>query len=490
MIKKDFKILLIDDDEDDYVGLRDFLSELTRAKYNLVWKSSYEEGLASLFKDFFDVCILDYRLGEKTGLELLAEARAGGSACPVILLTGHGDFDLDLTAMNAGAADYLVKGQISPPLLERSIRYSVKNARDMQQLADERENFQKLFNSTFEGIVVYCEGKILAANRAAGDIFNCSPEKIIERKLNSFLRSDFRDELLEQFNSGRDLRSEGVGYTLEGKEIYLGLSSRTVNINGHWASLIAIRDLTERRMMESKILQQDRLASLGLLASSLAHEIGTPLGVIRGRAEQIQRKEGDPKTKDTMGLIVSQIDRISKLVSSLLQIARGSNADATTEVNLNSALNDVLKLMSHEIERNGITLNTSVLDGITVQAESGPLAQVFLNLLLNAIHAILKDESNRKRKITISAVEADREVRISVEDSGVGINEKDFSRLFQPFFTTKDIGEGTGLGLATAYKLVSSWGGSIDVQSKVGQGSTFTVILRNSETPISTGFRM
>lgn len=471
-------ILLVDDDEDDYFELRDTLSEISKSNYELIWKPSYDEGLTALLSAPFDACILDHRLGPKTGLDLLRDAREKGSNCPVILLTGFGDFDLDLQAMNAGAADYLVKGQISAPLLERSIRYSIKNAQDMSKIAEERENFRNLFNSTFEGIVVHSHGRILDANKAICDIFRLSPKDIVGRELIGFFRSDFRKEIAERLSAGRDIDMEAVGTTLDGKEIYLGVCSRTVNTKGTWASLLAIRDLTERKTMEMQLLQQDRLASLGLLASSLAHEIGTPLGVIRGRAELV-RKNADAKTKETMEIIVSQIDRIGKLVNSLLHIARGRNSESTSDVNLNSVVNDVLELLSHEIQRNEIELELSLREGLLVKAEAGPLGQVFLNLLVNAIHAILAVEPKRLRKIKISTAKNQQEVRVSIEDTGTGIDEKNFSRLFQPFFTTKDIGEGTGLGLATSFKLVTSWGGNISVESKLGHGSVFTVILRS-----------
>jgi PAS domain S-box-containing protein len=472
-----YKLLLIDDDEDDFFELRETLSEIKRSSFQLTWKSSYESGLAALATRSFDACILDYRLGPQTGLQLMREAREQGSSCPMILLTGHGDFELDLKAMEAGAADYLVKGQILPALLERSIRYSIKNARDMHQISEERENFQTLFNSTFEGILVHSQGKILDANSAACEILKCAPQTIAGKDISSFLRPDFREDFLRQLSAGRDLRMEAAALTATGSEIFLGLLSRTINLKGRSSSLIGIRDLTERKAMETQILQQDRLASLGLLASSLAHEIGTPLGVIRGRAEQVQ-KNADGKTGATMQVIVSQIDRIAKLVNSLLHIARSSNAGTTLDVSVQGVLNDVLALLSHEIERNEIGLQLTLKPDLIVRAEPGPLGQVFLNLLVNAIHALASVESGRARALEISSEENASEVRISISDTGIGIEEKDLGRLFQPFFTTKEVGEGTGLGLAVSYKIVTSWGGSIEVRSKRGSGSTFTVILR------------
>lgn len=348
---------------------------------------------------------------------------------------------------------------------------------EITELIDERENFQTLFNSTFEGVVVVAQGRILAANQAVCDIFKCSAEDFNQKNLDKFIHPKFIKEMRDQLSSGRHLRTEVPAKTLSGNDLYLGFTSRTVNFKGQWVSLVAIRDLTERRAIETQLIQQDRLASMGLLASSLAHEIGTPLGVIRGRAELIQKKS-DEKTKSTMDIIIVQIDRITKLVNSLLHIGRNSSSHVASDVNLSAVLNDVLLLIGHELDRNEIKYNLNINESLIVQAESGPLGQVFLNLLVNAIHAIKSKKSDTPKVINIKSLEVGQVVHVSIEDSGVGIEEKDFSRLFQPFFTTKEVGEGTGLGLATSYKLVHSWGGSMQVQSKLGEGSTFTVTLR------------
>jgi signal transduction histidine kinase len=123
------RVLLIEDDEDDYVFTRDLLAEIGDDRFELEWAPTYERGLLRVLEDHFDVCLLDFRLGARTGLELLREARAGDSVSPIILMTGQGDQEIDLEAMRSGAADYLVKGEISAAGLERSIRYAVQHRR-------------------------------------------------------------------------------------------------------------------------------------------------------------------------------------------------------------------------------------------------------------------------------------------------------------------------------------------------------------------------
>lgn len=369
MSVNEYHILLIDDDEDEYINLRDLFSEVLRSKYIITWKPNYKEGLAALHSHAFDVCLLDYRLGEHTGIDLLNEVQETEYVCPIILLTGHGDFDLDLQAMQLGAAEFLVKGQLTAPLLERAVRYSIKHAHDLQEL---KEN-------------------------------------------------------------------------------------------------------------KAQILQQDRLASLGLLASSLAHEIGTPLGIIRSRAELVEKKAStDEPLKQDMATIITQIDRIAKLVNSLLNLAREKKSNYGGPVNLNSVFQDVLNLMQHELDRHEISFELNTEEHLLVKAESGPLAQVLLNLLVNSVHAIEEAKKGQRKtghKITLLTKSFADSIEISIQDTGCGISDKNLSQLFKPFFTTKDTGIGTGLGLATSYKLVQSWNGSIVVESLVDKGTNFKVKL-------------
>ena len=141
------RVLLVDDDEDDYVATRDLLSEVEGGRYLLDWVATYEEALSAFERDEHDVYLVDHHLGERNGLELLDDASRLGCRAPMILLTGHGDHDVDVRAMKAGAADYLVKGQINPSMLERSIRYAVERGRADQErsvLEDQLQQSQKM----------------------------------------------------------------------------------------------------------------------------------------------------------------------------------------------------------------------------------------------------------------------------------------------------------------------------------------------------------
>lgn len=363
----DLKILLVDDDEDDFVNLRDLFKEVKGTRYDLTWKSTYESGLAAIQSANYDVCLLDYRLGAHTGLDFLLEVNSLEIPCPIIFLTGQGDFDVDVRAMQMGAAEYLVKSHLTSHLLERTVRYVVKHSLDLQDIKESK----------------------------------------------------------------------------------------------------------------AQVVQQDRLASLGMLASSLAHEIGTPMGIIRSRAEMVEKKgANNPNLKQDMQTVITQIDRISALVNSLLNLAREKRSDHADKVSLNQVVADVFNLMGCELDRKGIVLELSLPENILVKAEPGPLGQVFLNLLVNAVHAIeAKLEWQTKKIVKVTATERDGRFEIAVSDNGSGMSKENQSQLFKPFFTTKAIGAGTGLGLVTSLKLVQSWGGTIVATSQLNEGSIFTVTL-------------
>lgn len=371
MGKQIIRVVIVDDDEDDFVFIRDLLADIRDERFRLDWVATYDDGMTAVCSGKYDVCLLDHRLGEKTGLDFLKEMTKSDTPTPIIILTGYGEHEVDLEAMKHGAADYLVKSEVTAPLLERTIRYALHRARTIESL----------------------------------------------------------------------------------------------------------------RERETQILMQDRLASVGLLASSLAHEIGTPLGVIRGRAEYLSMQlKDDPSVQKNADIIISQIDRVSKLIRSLLNLARGERAKYSDNVSFNEIASEVIELMGHELRKNDIRVRNELPEGISilVAAKAAPLYQVLLNLLVNSVHAIgtAKDAGRTSGHfIRLGAKAAQDRWEISVEDSGCGISKENLKNLFKPFFTTKDIGVGTGLGLATSFRILESWGGNIRVESAEGVGATFTLVL-------------
>lgn len=138
------KVLLVEDDEDDYILVRDLLSQIAPPRYALQWEPSYHAALAAIHNGGYDVCLLDYCLGDRTGLELMREATEMGCKAPIIFLTRQGDYQVDLEAMRAGAAEYLIKSQINAPLLDRSIRYAIERKRAEEELRESHRRLKAL----------------------------------------------------------------------------------------------------------------------------------------------------------------------------------------------------------------------------------------------------------------------------------------------------------------------------------------------------------
>lgn len=256
-------------------------------------------------------------------------------------------------------------------------------------------------------------------------------------------------------------------------------------------------DLSDQKKMEHQILHQDRLASIGMLAGGLAHEIGNPLGVIRGRAELVLKQiRGNEAAEKNLEIIVGQIDRISGLIQSLLHVSRAPARASTvlSDVNLKTIVDEVLILVGEECRRIGIDLKSAGLNHL-IRADSSHLQQLFLNIFINSMNAIeelrieekAEGRPSKNHLIEVTATSADDGVlRVVIRDTGCGISPENIDKLFQPFFTTKDPGKGTGLGLSIVSKLAAEIGATVSVTSEgLGSGAAFTLTFsKGSWTPV------
>ncbi|MFZ4402867.1 MAG: PAS domain-containing sensor histidine kinase [Pseudobdellovibrionaceae bacterium] len=367
---------------------------------------------------------------------------------------------------------YWVSTTIVPYLDEQKKPYQYVSIRhDITPVKELQLKMQSLLDSAFEGILVYgLDGKVLEINSTALQIFSSSQSSLI-------------GQTVEDLFEGRMQIFAATQQTLQlqnGK--ILSVNSKPFIHQGHRAYIMTLQDITERTIMESKILQQDRLATVGLLSSSLAHEIGTPLGVIRGRAELLDQLKQNPEMiQKNSQIIIQQIDRVSDLIRSLLGLAKDPTAIEPQPVLVIEVLKQVQDLIQHEFSKNQIHLNIDIAEGIQVMAVKTGLFQVFLNLLVNSIHAIQKrknDDPALDGLIEIFCTSKNNScIFLSIKDNGCGVSTENIKRLFTPFFTTKDVNAGTGLGLATSLKILQGWGGTITCSSQENVETIFTLQL-------------
>jgi len=238
---------------------------------------------------------------------------------------------------------------------------------------------------------------------------------------------------------------------------------------------ILIEDYSERYSLEEKLVHSERLASIGQLATGVAHEIGNPVTGIACLTQDMQNDLGNTVSlKSNLEQILTQTDRISNIVSSLVNFSHGGAAleQPTEPLSIHHTINDAIKLVSLSDTGKNLEYINNCDQSIIVQGYSQKLVQVFVNLLSNATEA-----SARGQSIIIDARIKGDNVLITVKDFGEGIKEEHLSKIFEPFFTTKNVGEGTGLGLSLTYNIIQEHGGSISVSSEYGDGCQFEISL-------------
>lgn len=244
--------------------------------------------------------------------------------------------------------------------------------------------------------------------------------------------------------------------------------------------LIIFDDVTERANLEQKLVQADKLSSIGLLAAGVAHEVNTPLAVISTYAQMLTKQmQGDDSKSKILEKIAKQTFRASEIVNSLLNFSRTSKAEME-DLDLNRVIRETVQLIEPQLTKSNVTVEFRLdPNPPPVRANSGKMQQVFLNLFLNARDAM----ESGGRLIVISRTEGES-FKVQVADTGKGIAADDLQRIFDPFFTTKGAKKGTGLGLAVSYGIVREHGGTIDVTSQPGEGTVFHLDLPLAQKPV------
>jgi signal transduction histidine kinase len=233
--------------------------------------------------------------------------------------------------------------------------------------------------------------------------------------------------------------------------------------------LIIFDDITDRSELERRLVQADKLSSIGLLAAGVAHEVNTPLAVISTYAQMLAKQvSGDDQKTRLLDKIAKSTFRASEIVNSLLNFSRTSPAEFG-EVDLNRVLEETISLVRHQLDKARVqTVLDFQADSLRVTGNTGKLQQVFLNLVLNA-----RDAMEGGGTLTLRTWSDGAYARIEVRDTGQGIASDHVSRIYDPFFTTKAPKKGTGLGLSVTYGIVQEHGGTIEVQSEPGAGTLF-----------------
>ncbi len=387
-----------------------------------------------------------------------------------------GDFlsseDLDLVSSLAGYAAIAIDNA----LLYRSLE---KKANELLELQIYSEN---VIESISLGVAVVSDsGTVTVWNSSMAAVTGISRDAAIGRPIQDVLPANLR-EVLAQIVDGPDwvLKESHQIYKahLELADDNLRLLNITLapfisHEDVNTGTLLIFNDITERVRLENQLQQAERLSSIGLFAAGIAHEVNTPLAAISSYAQMLlgDAPKGDPQ-RELLEKIEKQSFRASDILNNLLNFARFSDRDFE-ELNLNSLMLDTLSLLAHQFKKSAIEIDMDFEPTLpSTIGNSGKLQQVFMNLFLNA-----RDSMPKGGRLRLSTRQVNSELVVLVEDSGTGIAPDDIKRIYDPFFTTKPVGRGTGLGLAVSYGIIQEHSGRIKVDSLPGKGTTFSVFI-------------
>ena len=330
-------------------------------------------------------------------------------------------------------------------------------------------------------ITVDQDQKVVLFNQAAERMFQIPADKAIGESLDRFIPQRFRGahrEHVQAFGkSGTTSRRMGslgtvTGLRADGTEFPIEAAISHVGVEERKYFTVILRDITERERLNVQLRRTERLAELGTLASGMAHEIGTPMNVIMGRAEHLMNRTTDEKTKKGLEIIVTQVERITKIMNQLLGLARLRPSEHRA-TDLRKLIDDCLEVLEERLKKHRVQVERHYHPNVPLVAvDPDQMSQVLLNLILNADHAMT---DGGMLGLGLSA--ARDHVTVTVSDTGHGIPPDNLSKIFTPFFTTKEAGKGTGLGLTVVHGIIEEHKGTISVESEVGRGATFTITL-------------
>ena len=363
MTDRPVSILLIEDNPGDRRLIREMLAEAGNVTFDVQYADRLQAAMESLGQNGVEVILLDLGLPDSQGLETLRKVYAQVSEMPIVVLTGLDDEMIGLQAVNEGAQDYLIKGQVDTQLLRRTIRHAIE-----RKQTEERE-----------------------------------------RRL----------------------------------QLQLNLSNR--------------------------------LASLGLMIEGIAHEINNPLASVIGFAQMLTYEDIPENTREDVKTISDNAQRVADIVKNLTAFARQHKLERTY-INVNDIIRATLKMRAYPLELSNITVTTQLDPALPpTMADATLLEQAFLNLIINAETEMKL--AHGKGNLLITTASVSDIIQVSFTDDGPGIAEANLVHVFDPFFSTRGVGQGTGLGLSVCYGIIAEHNGQISVRSQPGKGAVFTVEL-------------
>ena len=489
-------VLVVEDDE----GLRRLIRRrLERKKFNVLTAATGEEAVAHVAEKSGILLLLDFKLQDMTGGEVVDRLKEKGLDVPFVIMTGNGDERIAVEMMKLGARDYLVKDRsfldTLPQVMDQvTVQLVTEKRLTMMEMAlRESENrFRMLFNSGTDAILVHeiKDGEphnFVEVNDIACERLGYSREELLEMtpgQIEEVENSDreipaIRDILLKQKHVLHELNY----ITKDGEKIPVEVNSHLIDLGGGTAVLSIARDITERKHLEEQLRQAHKMEAIGKLAGGVAHDFNNLLTAILGYSELmlLKMESGNPFLESAKE-IKKAGERAASLTQQLLAFSRKQMLKPKI-LNLNDVVKGIENMLMRIIGEN-ITFVSDLDESLMhIKADPGQVEQIILNLSVNSGDAMQKGgeltvkTENKDIDAQYCSLIPDsrpgRFVCLSISDTGEGMTRETLRHIFEPFFTTKKVG--TGLGLSVVYGIIKQHNGWVNVYSEVGKGTTFNI---------------
>src|SRR5215203_144261 len=467
------RILIIDDDEDDFFITSEYLKQIQEYQLQIDWCYKYNDAIQNLKERKYNIYFVDSQLGARTGLDFLKEAVRWQVEEPIVLLTGKGNKDVDIEAMQMGATDYLIKTELTTDKLERCIRYSLERMAYLKALRANEKKYRSIFELSKDAVFIADRTlRYIDMNQATSVLLGYEKEELRQKTVFDLISDPTDKSLLQKimYEEGAvsDLEIEVQTKTGEKKTCVFSATATVDEAGSYYQGLL--HDITNMRRAEKANLLIEKLGATGRLVRTLAHEVRNPLNNINMSVEQLlQGQDGNEESQLFLDIVQRNSKRIGDIITELLDTARPTDL-VFDQCTLQAIMDESIAEALDRITLQHVNMQIKYADEpCYVMANKEKLRIAFLNIIINAVEAVpsLTGELN----ITIDSAK-DTHV-VTIKDNGCGIPEENISRLFEPYFTSKR--NGMGLGLAATLNILQSHKANVDVTSVVKQGTTFTI---------------
>ncbi len=495
------KIMLIEDNHTDYLLTSKVFASLSiDSSLELDWCKNYEDGLQAIEAHSHDIYFVDYSLGTRNGLDLVQESRENDNTTgPFVLLTDFDATKLFERSLELGIYDHIKKSELSPSTADRTLRYSIRRHQTEQALKQEQEfNAFILAEIPYLIISVDQSGLVSSANPAACHLFKCTDKNLMGKDWKDLIHEDDRETIKYKVSEDGEVSFEARALTSDNEErvINWNILNKGVSRKGAetTAFILSGKDVTNQIKAEEVERRRQKMEALGQLAGGVAHEINNLLQPILMSSQMVASKAENYKNSEERDYLIKNMERIerntknaAKIVDDILLFSRGEQKEIE-RVNLYETLESSVIFVKDMLPAtiNIVGNYEKNTEKQTAHINSSELTQIITNMLINASHAMLdhgdvvismKNRMLSVEESTIMNLKHGTYAEINITDTGYGISEENQANIFNPFFTTKDVGEGTGLGLSIVYNIIEKWGGTIKVKSKKNKGTTFSIYI-------------